>query len=96
MRFDARASRCPSQRDACPWCGRHLPDNLLLETSIHSIHNTLHQAPAQAFMKRRFCKVDVRSSQGATALMFAADAGDEEICSMLLCAGADLHVPQQK
>ncbi len=47
-------------------------------------------------MKRRFCKVDVRSSQGATALMFAADAGDEEICSMLLCAGADLHVPQQK
>lgn len=26
--------------------------------------------------------------------MFAADAGDEEVCSMLLCAGADLHVPQ--
>lgn len=26
--------------------------------------------------------------------MFAADAGDEEVCSMLLCAGADLHVSQ--
>eukprot|EP00438_Fugacium_kawagutii_P019586 Skav228910 [mRNA] locus=scaffold2504:965:3202:+ [translate_table: standard] len=33
--------------------------------------------------------VDVRSSQGATALMFAADAGDEEVCALLLRAGAD-------
>ncbi|CAL1160306.1 unnamed protein product [Cladocopium goreaui] len=33
--------------------------------------------------------VDVRSSQGATSLMFAADAGDEEVCALLLHAGAD-------
>jgi hypothetical protein len=38
-------------------------------------------------------KVDVRSSQGATSLMFAADAGDEEVCALLLHAGADPSVP---
>ena len=38
-------------------------------------------------------KVNVRSSQGATPLMFAADAGDEEVCALLLHAGADTSVP---
>ena len=33
--------------------------------------------------------MDLQSSQGATALMFAADAGDEEVCDLLLRAGAD-------
>lgn len=33
--------------------------------------------------------VDVRSSDGATPLMFAADAGDAEACGWLLAAGAD-------
>lgn len=37
-------------------------------------------------------QVDVRSSQGATALMFAADAGDGEVCALLLRAGADPFV----
>ncbi|CAK9061611.1 unnamed protein product [Durusdinium trenchii] len=33
--------------------------------------------------------VNLPTSQGATALMFAADAGDEEVCDLLLHAGAD-------
>merc|ERR1712216_268235 len=33
--------------------------------------------------------VNLTNSDGATALMFAADAGDEEICNLLLAAGAD-------
>lgn len=38
---------------------------------------------------RRRSLVDLRGNDGATALMFAADAGDEEVCSWLLEAGAD-------
>lgn len=34
--------------------------------------------------------VNVRSSDGATPLMFAADAGDAEACEWLLAAGADV------
>ena len=34
--------------------------------------------------------VHLRNSQGATALMFAADAGDEEVCLELLRARADV------
>mmetsp|Transcript_54471 Transcript_54471/g.129837 ORF Transcript_54471/g.129837 Transcript_54471/m.129837 type:complete len:246 (-) Transcript_54471:65-802(-) len=33
--------------------------------------------------------VNVRDESGATPLMFAADAGDEEVCEWLLAAGAD-------
>lgn len=34
--------------------------------------------------------MDLRSAQGATALMFAADAGDVAACAALLVAGADV------
>jgi ankyrin repeat protein len=33
--------------------------------------------------------IDARAEGGATALMFAADAGDDEVCDWLLAVGAD-------
>merc|ERR1711957_971538 len=41
-------------------------------------------------LERQSGCVDSPSDDGATALMFAADAGDREVCEWLLAAGADL------
>ncbi|CAJ1438084.1 unnamed protein product, partial [Effrenium voratum] len=41
-------------------------------------------------LSRPGLQVDLRSAQGATALMFAADAGDVAACAALLAAGADV------
>jgi len=45
----------------------------------------------KAFLRSRKVAscIDVRAEGGATALMFAADGGDEELCDLLLDAGAD-------
>ena len=44
----------------------------------------------ETWLESLLLEVDVRSAQGATALMFAADAGDKEVCHLLLWAGADV------